>query len=496
MRSLSEVRAVRYAVLAAGFDGTLVRDGRCDDHCVAALRALAASGRKLILTTSRQLREILDIFPQARLFDYLVAENGAVVHRPSARESAILAPAPSEVLIHELRRRAVEPLTVGSVAINTDDRHRASLAQAIDRLHLDCYVLDNGGSIAVLPIGVSKASGVQYVLDDLGLSARNLVAVGDAENDIALFELAEHAVAVANASASLKSAADRVTRAGYAEGVLEVARELLDADLVGAQTRRRIVIGTGEGQQQVWLPSLPCSILLAGPPASGKAALCNTIVSQLLAYQYQCCIVGCYSMREEREHFAGFAVCGDEQSPPRHADFVACLERPTQSVVVNVASLHGSARTACVERILEHCAAMQSGVGRPHAIVIDEAESLLGPASIAWSAGLNAASRIYLTARPERLPPTLLESVEVLFALGEPASALACIREHGNAPGLGTEKGAVPTDQAVMWIRDSGKAPARIDPLSTAMRIMPEPQSRAAARPRVAHSENGAAAVP
>ena len=89
---------MRYVVLAAGFDGTLARDGRCDERSVAVLRALAATGRKLILVTSRELRDLLDVFPEARLFDYLVAENGAVVHRPAARESAILAQAPPEAI--------------------------------------------------------------------------------------------------------------------------------------------------------------------------------------------------------------------------------------------------------------------------------------------------------------------------------------------------------------------------------------------------------------
>ena len=49
---------MRYVVLAAGFDGTLARDGRCDERSIAALRALAGSGRKLILVTSRELRDL------------------------------------------------------------------------------------------------------------------------------------------------------------------------------------------------------------------------------------------------------------------------------------------------------------------------------------------------------------------------------------------------------------------------------------------------------
>src|SRR5688572_24406004 len=99
-----EERSVRYVVLAAGFDGTLARNGRCDERSIAVLRALAGAGRKLVLVTSRELRDLLDVFPEARLFDYLVVENGAVVHRPATRESAILAHAPPETLIHELRR--------------------------------------------------------------------------------------------------------------------------------------------------------------------------------------------------------------------------------------------------------------------------------------------------------------------------------------------------------------------------------------------------------
>ena len=67
---------MRFVALAAGFDGTLAREGRCDERCIEALRALAATGRKLILVTGRELRELLEIFPEARLFDYVVAEKG------------------------------------------------------------------------------------------------------------------------------------------------------------------------------------------------------------------------------------------------------------------------------------------------------------------------------------------------------------------------------------------------------------------------------------
>ena len=128
---------MRYVALAAGFDGTLARDGVCDERCIEALRALAATGRKLILVTGRELRELLEIFPEVRLFDYVVAENGAVMHRPATRESEILAQAPPEILLQELRRRHVTPLTVGSSIVRTVQANEAEVSAALRKLQLD-----------------------------------------------------------------------------------------------------------------------------------------------------------------------------------------------------------------------------------------------------------------------------------------------------------------------------------------------------------------------
>jgi HAD superfamily hydrolase (TIGR01484 family) len=53
----------------------------------------------------------------------------------------------------------------------------------------------------VLPAGVNKASGLYEALDKMGLSVRNTIAIGDAENDLSFLKLCELSVAVANALA-------------------------------------------------------------------------------------------------------------------------------------------------------------------------------------------------------------------------------------------------------------------------------------------------------
>src|SRR5688500_12546515 len=202
---------MRYVAIAAGFDGTLARDGRCDERCIDALRALSATGRKLILVTGRELRELLEIFPEARMFDYVVAENGAVMHRPATRQSEILAQAPPEFLLQELRRRRVTPLAVGSSVITTVNANHAEVGDVLRKLNLDFQLVSNAGSLTIQPADVDKASGVRAALKDLGVSRHNLVAIGDGENDLALFQYAEHAVAVQNADPALKQVADRTT---------------------------------------------------------------------------------------------------------------------------------------------------------------------------------------------------------------------------------------------------------------------------------------------
>lgn len=66
---------------ATDYDGTLATDGHVHDATKDALKRLRTSGRKLILVTGRELDDLQRTFPELDLFDYVVAENGAVLIR-------------------------------------------------------------------------------------------------------------------------------------------------------------------------------------------------------------------------------------------------------------------------------------------------------------------------------------------------------------------------------------------------------------------------------
>ncbi len=222
---------MRYQLLAGDYDGTLATGGRVDPSTVAALKRLRASGRSLVLVTGRQVDDLWKACPQLDLFDRVVAENGALLFRPSDRSERILGEPPPQRLIEELRRRGVTPLALGRVIAATHESQKDVVLQAIRELGLELQLSFNKGAVMVLPSGVNKASGLQAALGELGVSTRDTVGIGDAENDHAFLALCGCSVAVANALPALKKRVDHVTSGDHGTGVVELIERLLGSDL-------------------------------------------------------------------------------------------------------------------------------------------------------------------------------------------------------------------------------------------------------------------------
>jgi hydroxymethylpyrimidine pyrophosphatase-like HAD family hydrolase len=220
---------MRYGALACDYDGTLAHDGRVDEETVQALERLRASGRTLILVTGRELDELATVFRRLDLFDRVVAENGALLYRPDTGEERRLAEPPPPALVAALRARGV-PLSVGRVIVATVSPHETTVLEVIRELGFELHVVFNKGSVMVLPSGTNKATGLSAALAELGLSARDTVGVGDAENDQAFLAFCGRAVAVANALPTVKERADLVTTGARGAGVVELIEAILGED--------------------------------------------------------------------------------------------------------------------------------------------------------------------------------------------------------------------------------------------------------------------------
>ncbi len=219
-----------FALLACDYDGTLARGGVMEDATVQALQRVRRCGRRLALLTGRELRDLHRVCPHLGLFDRVVAENGAVLYRPSTGEVTMLARRPPLTFIRALRRRGVRPISVGAVVVATHVAYLAAAQAAIEELQRPLEVVLNKESLMILPRGVDKASGLRQIAAELGIPGEKMVAVGDAENDQPMLRAAGFAVAVANALPEIKRCSHLVTTADHGAGVREALGQICCAE--------------------------------------------------------------------------------------------------------------------------------------------------------------------------------------------------------------------------------------------------------------------------
>ena len=220
-----------FRALATDYDGTVAHDGVLDDATSAALVRLKASGRDVILVTGRELDELIEVCPRLDLFDLVVAENGALLYDPATKEEVLLAEAPSAELIERLKAAKVPGLSVGRSIIATWEPYEVVVLEAIRELGLELQIIFNKGAVMVLPSNVNKATGLKAALTRLDLSAKNVVGVGDAENDHAFIKTCGCAAAVANAIPALLKEVDIVTDGERGAGVAELIDRIIATDL-------------------------------------------------------------------------------------------------------------------------------------------------------------------------------------------------------------------------------------------------------------------------
>ncbi len=222
---------MHYRALATDYDGTIADNGVVDKLTFAALERLRDGARRLILVTGRGLTDLQRVMPRLDLFDLVVAENGALLYDPANHAEQSLGDAPPPAFVERLRELGVAPLWLGRVIVATWEPNEGKVLNAIRDLGLNLQITFNKGAVMVLPVGITKASGLCGALAQLGLSPLDCIGVGDAENDLAFLDVCGLPVAVANALPSVKERAAFVTTGTRGAGVAELIDQLLATDL-------------------------------------------------------------------------------------------------------------------------------------------------------------------------------------------------------------------------------------------------------------------------
>lgn len=232
--------------LATDYDGTLATDGQVTDRILHALERWRAAKHHLILITGRQLDDLQTVFSRLELFDWVVAENGALLYHPATQQERLLADPPAPEFVQALRDRIYQsqqadpalskefarlrnlsPLSTGRVIVATWVPHDVTATALIQAQGLNLTVILNKGAVMILPTGIDKATGLTAAIANMQLDLRQVVGVGDAENDLPFLQLCGYSVAVNNALPVVKAQVDWVTEGDRGLGVIQLIDQFL-----------------------------------------------------------------------------------------------------------------------------------------------------------------------------------------------------------------------------------------------------------------------------
>lgn len=456
---------MRYHVLATDYDGTLATDGHVDDSTIKALNRFLASGRHLVMVTGRELPELISIFPQIDLFEWVVAENGGLLYCPSTKEEKVLTEPPSEKLVELLKQRGVGPISVGKSIIATWQPHESTVLDSIRDLGLELQIIFNKGAVMILPAGVNKAFGLAAALQEMKISEHNVVGVGDAENDQSFLRKCEFGVAVANALPAVKETADLVTKADHGAGVAELIDRVVEEDLRsldGQISNHGLALGEIEAGKEYFLPGYGPNVLICGPSGSGKSTVVRRVIEVLGEQNYQFCLI---DPEGDYEAISGINVFGGPKSVPPEEEVLHHLEDPKANAIVCLTGMPIADRPPYFFGLVPQLFALRGRLGHPHWMILDEAHHLM-PAEWKPATGLfpeRLHNLVLITVEPNLLAQSLLERVDIVIAVG--ASAEQTIQSFAIAANSKPPE-VDPTDlepgELLIWNRSGDQPPVKV----------------------------------
>jgi hypothetical protein len=467
---------MRYLALCCDYDGTIAHHGRVDEPTIAALERLRESGRKLVLVTGRELDQLQDVMPRLDLFARVVAENGALIYRPETREERLLDEAPPQSFVDMLVERGVGPISVGRVIVATWEPHENTVLKTIRDCGLELQVIFNKGAVMVLPAGINKATGLRAALAELNLSPHNAVAVGDAENDHAFFNICECAVAVANALPAVKEKADIVTFADHGAGVVQLIDEMLADDLasreVGSLARHDIPLGKNAQGKRIALSPFRVSTLVVGSSGGGKSTVVAGLVERLRDANYNFCIIdpeGDYNSVESA------VVLGGPEHAPTVEECVQLLNKPDQNAVINLLGVKVNDRPWFFLSLFARIRELRARTGRPHWLIVDEAHHAMPanwrPTDQTLPERLDGVLAVSVS--PNLVAPSVLRALDNIIVLGDrPREMLRELTDANRIAPVDGAPEALEAGTALLWNKAAGGEPTvvRLEPSRTERR--------------------------
>lgn len=216
--------------LALDIDGTITDPTR--KLCLSAaeaIRKVEKQGIPVIIVTGNILCFTMATSVLLGASGGLVAENGGVVI--SRDEVKVLGDYEKSKLAFDYLKSKEDVEKVGFSDLRVSEialRRTVPVNQVKNTLKdFDIEVYDTQFALHLTDPQVNKGSSLELITGELGIKTRDIMAVGDSENDIDFLKVAGLKVAVANGDNELKKMADYVTTKKYGDGVKEAIERFI-----------------------------------------------------------------------------------------------------------------------------------------------------------------------------------------------------------------------------------------------------------------------------
>jgi len=220
--------------LAVDIDGTLTRPDKSIDPRVHDVLRSWAEEAPVVVATGKSLPYPVGLCAFLGIPLNVVAENGGAVYIETADEMVYNGDREGPQRVADAYVDAGHDLGWG--AIDTVNRwretevavSRESPLAPLEELARDhgMEVVDTGYAYHVKAPDVNKAVGLSSAAEHLAHAPGEFLAIGDSENDAAVFGVAGESFAVANADAAARATADHITDEPFADGFLEAVERV------------------------------------------------------------------------------------------------------------------------------------------------------------------------------------------------------------------------------------------------------------------------------
>jgi Cof subfamily protein (haloacid dehalogenase superfamily) len=266
---------MNYKMIVLDLDDTLLRDDlTISPRTKQALMEAQDAGVKVVLASGRPTSAMLSIAEELRLSEYgsfILSFNGAKIINCRTGEEWFSSMLPTE-FVHQLygisRREKVWIHTyVGDMIITEDENPYTDIEGKLTNIPIK--VVDNFVDAVTEPVvkvlmleepealsrverklqkeftgrlsvmrskpffleftefGVTKGTSLNSLIQQLGISRDEVIAIGDSGNDLSMIQFAGLGVAMGNATEEIKALADFITDTNMNDGVAKVVEEFI-----------------------------------------------------------------------------------------------------------------------------------------------------------------------------------------------------------------------------------------------------------------------------